>query len=72
MFCLPCGIAFAGYGAANVERSESDNRWVLLVNHESLTNRFTSKPLAGLLTKAENLLEYDDEQDEWELRQARR
>ena len=59
-------------GTATVERRESDGRWVLLVTDELFTHRYTSKSLAGLLTKAENLLEYEDEQDEWELKQLRR
>jgi len=57
---------------ATVERSESDGRCVLLVTDEQFTHRYTSKSVAGLLTKAENLLEYEDEQDEWDMRQARR
>ena len=55
-----------------IYRNATEGRWVLLVNHDGLTNRFISKKLAGLLTKVENLLEYEDEQDEWEMKQARR
>ena len=51
---------------AKVENSASDTRWALLVTDDLFTHRYTSKSLAGLLTKAENLLEYEDEQDEWE------
>ena len=59
-------------GECTVHHDDTDDRWVLLVNHDGLTNRFTSKTIAGLLTKAENLLEYEDEQDEWEMRQLSR
>ena len=59
-------------GTATIEHSDAGNRWVLLVTDELFTHRYTSKSLAGLLTKAENLFEYEDEQDEWEMRQARR
>ena len=59
-------------GEFTLHHEGTEDRWVLQVDHDDLTNRFTAKTLAGLLTKAENLLEYEDEQDEWEMRQARR
>ena len=66
------GREFFPNATATVDRGESDNLWVLLVIDELFTHRYTSKSLDGLLTKAESLLEYEDEQDEWEMRQARR
>ena len=59
-------------GELTLHHDGTNDRWVLQVDHDDLTNRFTAKTLAGLLTKAENLLEYEDEQDEYEMRQARR
>ena len=63
-------MRFFPASAASVERSDSDGRWVLLVTDELFTHRYTSHSLTGLLTKAENLLEYEDEHDEWEMRQV--
>jgi hypothetical protein len=55
-------------GSVNVHWDNSEDRWVLLMDNGGLTSRWTATTLDGLLTKAESLPDYEDEQGEWEMK----
>jgi len=49
--------------------SENDQCWVLLIRDSGLTHRYSAPNITALARMSADLLEYEDEQDEWEMQQ---